>query len=160
MNPKNVLNYVLSFCCLQSIGFPLLDSGESQIIALIQHQANAIAALDKIAFKADWIDGGSIMDDLPPHLFIGSGFQETWFNAYQMAAANNQLKNIKVRVAKAKKIEITGDVAYAVVPATFLWKEKNKSMIMNLTWTFALKNIDGKWRIASWAIGSNQPRTR
>jgi hypothetical protein len=147
-------------CFLAGAGPVRADSGLVEIIALIKRQASAIATADATTFKADWIDGGSIVDGFPPYLWIGPGFQDGWMRDFAKGVATAGLTNFRVSVKKAQQISIAGDTAYAVVPTSVTWDDKGKHGREHGTWTIVLKHSGAGWKILAWAWGGPPPKFR
>jgi hypothetical protein len=57
-----------------------------------------------------------------------------------------------VTISKPRRVAVTGDRAYVVVPATYKYKQKGKPVTESgAVWTFALQKLTGGWRVAGWA---------
>jgi ketosteroid isomerase-like protein len=57
-----------------------------------------------------------------------------------------------VALGKARHLDVKGDTAYVVLPATMTFKLKGQQVTQTgATWTVALRKVDGDWRIAAWA---------
>jgi len=58
-----------------------------------------------------------------------------------------------VTLAKPKHVDLTGERAYVVMPATYTYKESGKKVTESgSTMTVALqKSASGSWLITSWA---------
>ena len=53
-------------------------------------------------------------------------------------------------------VDITGDVAYVVVPATFSYSHKGTTVTQkNSVWTLVLKKTSTGWLISAWAWGAH-----
>jgi ketosteroid isomerase-like protein len=142
---------------LTGAGLAHADSGVTEITAIIQHQASAIAAVDAEALKTDWVEGGSIIDNFAPYYWTGPGFQAAWIKGFSDGVSQGGLKNLRVRVKKALQVLITGDAAYATCPVKVSWTAKGKRWNEDGIWTMALKQTDAGWRIVSWAWGGPAP---
>jgi hypothetical protein len=93
-----------------------------------------------------------IIDDFPPHAWQGASSCSTWWTAlfaYDKAAG---IGKEKVTMGAPRHVDITGDRAYVVVPATYTYDEKGKPVTeSDAVWTFAMQKLAIGWRIAGWA---------
>jgi hypothetical protein len=94
----------------------------------------------------------SIIDEFPPHEWQGSTACADWADAYNANAAKNGITDGFVTLGRPLRVDITGDRAYAVVPATYTYKQHGAPVTeSNSTFTVALKKVAGRWRITGWA---------
>lgn len=56
-----------------------------------------------------------------------------------------------VTLGRTKHVDISGDHAYAVVNATYTWKQNGKAPKEAAIWTFSLVKTKDGWRITGWA---------
>jgi ketosteroid isomerase-like protein len=57
-----------------------------------------------------------------------------------------------VKLAKPRHVDVTGDRAYVVVPATMTFKVHGKPVTQTgSTFTVALRKLEDGWRITAWA---------
>ena len=54
-------------------------------------------------------------------------------------------------IGKPQQFVVTGDHAYAVLPATFAFKKDGKPVKFTATATFSLQKTAAGWRITGWA---------
>jgi len=103
-------------------------------------------ALDACASPA------SIVDEFPPYGWQGATACADWANAFDADNKKNAVTDPKATFGKPRHVDITGDRAYVVVPASFAFKQKGKRVTeTGSTLTAALqKGADG-WRITGWA---------
>ena len=56
-------------------------------------------------------------------------------------------------LGEPRHVDVTGESAYVVVPASMTFKEHGKQVTQaSATLTMALRKLAGGWRIAAWAI--------
>jgi ketosteroid isomerase-like protein len=93
-----------------------------------------------------------IIDDFPPHAWQGANSCSSWWTAlfaYDKAAG---MSNENVTIGAPRHVDVTGDRAYVVVPATYTYKQKGKPVTeSDAVWTFAMQKLASGWRIAGWA---------
>jgi ketosteroid isomerase-like protein len=93
-----------------------------------------------------------IIDEFPPYQWSGSGACSTWANDYDADAKKNGITDALVTLGKPGHVDLTGDNAYVVVPATYTWKQKGKPMKeTNAMFTLVLHRESAGWRITSWS---------
>lgn len=105
----------------------------------------------KTAFAA-CADRASIVDDFPPHEWQGPGACEHWATALDADNARHGITGGVVTLLKPLRVDVTGDRAYAVVPANYTYKQNGKRVDeTNSLFTVALMRTSAGWRITGWA---------
>ncbi len=96
-------------------------------------------------------DQASIIDEFPPYAWSGSGACAQWGKDYDADAKKNSVTAPKVWFGAAKHMEITGDRAYAVLPASYSYQQNGKPVKeAGATLTIALQKSGNNWRITAW----------
>lgn len=92
-----------------------------------------------------------IIDEFPPHSWSGATACADWANDFDAFNKKSGVTDVKATLGKPRHVDITGDRAYVVVPATYTYKEKGKRVTESgSTLTAAMqKGADG-WRITAW----------
>ncbi|MEO7971444.1 MAG: nuclear transport factor 2 family protein [bacterium] len=94
----------------------------------------------------------SIIDEFPPHEWHGAGACSNWANDYNTDAQKNGITDGALKLGIPRHIDIAGDNAYVVVPANYTFKQKGKLVReIRATFTVALHNGEGGWRITGWS---------
>ena len=100
----------------------------------------------------------SIIDEFPPHQWRGPSAFTDWVADLQKDAKAKGQTDQSLKLGKTLRSQVDGDTAYVVVAATFVYKEKGKSMKEPGQLAFALgKDVDA-WKIVSWAWAGTTPR--
>ena len=120
------------------------DSGE---IMTLLNQWNDPDGAKSIATCAD---DASVMDDIPPYEWHGAGACASWAKDYDAFAQKNGMTEVSGTIGKPRQILVTGDRAYAIVPATFSFTKDGKQVKTTATATFALRKTASGWRITGW----------
>lgn len=110
---------------------------------------NAMAA----AMEPDTV----IMDEVPPHLWRGTGAVKAWLaslDAYDKAHGRSAGA---VELGSSRVTTTASDRGYAVVPAGYTFKEKGKPMREAATITFALHRYGSTWKIDGWSWNGTVP---
>lgn len=127
-------------------------SDETDVLAVVTDYNAALNNGDQKAAAADSADEVSITDEFAPYSWQGAGATAGWFADYAAWTKMNVVTNDTVALDKPWRIEINGDHAYAVVPATFTYTKRGAKVVeAGSVWTFALRKTAGHWRIVSWA---------
>jgi hypothetical protein len=93
----------------------------------------------------------SIIDEFPPHEWHGAGACSNWANDFDADAKKNGITDGIVTLGNPRRVDITADRAYVVVPANYTFKQKGKlvketgSML-----TLVLQKGAAGWRITGW----------
>jgi ketosteroid isomerase-like protein len=94
----------------------------------------------------------SIIDEFPPHEWHGAGACAKWANDFDADAKKNGITDGIVTLGTPRHVDITGDRAYVVVPASYTFKKKGKpAKETGSTLTLALQKEASGWRISGWA---------
>jgi ketosteroid isomerase-like protein len=103
---------------------------------------------------------GSILDGMAPHVWHGETAAEDWYRDVLLHINEDGASDFFVTLGRPLHMDVTGDAAYVVVPATMTFKVDGKEITQSgAVFTIALRRrIDG-WRIAAWAWakGTVQP---
>src|SRR5262245_56272819 len=94
----------------------------------------------------------SILDGLPPHAWQGPTATEDWYRDVMAAGAQEGAADYRVTLGEPWHVNITGDSAYVVVPATMTFRVHGKQVTQSgSVFTVALRKHAAGWRIAAWA---------
>jgi ketosteroid isomerase-like protein len=94
----------------------------------------------------------SIVDEFPPHEWHGPGACATWANDFDADARKNGITDGKVTLGKPRHVDVSGDRAYVVIPASYAYKLKGKPMKeAGSTLTIALQKGASGWLMTGWA---------
>ena len=111
----------------------------------------------KSAFAAYSTGDISIIDEFPPHRWVGPHAPQDWAADFDKQAKATGVSDPIVKYGKPTRTEIEGDVAYVVIPTTYLYKERGKAMAEEGQMTFALHNEAGGWKITGWTWTGVKP---
>jgi ketosteroid isomerase-like protein len=152
--PRTIMALALAAC---AIG-PVFGSEASDVMAVVHQYADAFnKGGDMKSGLAACADQAVIIDDFPPHVWDGAGSCAKWASDFDALAKNTQMTDEVVTLGKARHVDVTGDRAYVVVPASLSYKTQGKAMqVTGSVWTFVLQKIGGSWRITAWAWGGGK----
>jgi hypothetical protein len=101
----------------------------------------------------------SIIDEFPPHQWAGATACADWANEFNSYNKKYGITDSIATLGKPRHIDISGDRAYVVLPATYKFKRNGKKVTESgATLTVALqKGADG-WRMTGWAWSRGRER--
>ena len=127
-------------------------SEQTEVMAPVRQFVDGFNKGDAKSAVAACADQTMIIDDFPPHLWQGAGACASWASAYEADAKKNGIVDGVVTLGKPRQVDITGDVAYVVVPASFSYKQNGKLVKeAGATFTLVLQKGMAGWRITAWA---------
>jgi hypothetical protein len=104
------------------------------------------AALDTCAPQT------SIIDEFPPYLWQGASGCAEWSADFDAYIKKNGMTAPKVTLGLLRHVDVSGDRAYVVIPASFRFKKSGRQFNeRNSIWTLTLLKVAEGWRIAGWA---------
>src|SRR5579863_2864087 len=90
----------------------------------------------------------AVIDEFPPHTWTSCA---AWASALDAAAKAAGDTDQVVKLRTPWHTDVTGSVAYVVVPTDYTYKEHGKPMAEHgSVWTLVLKKTAAGWRITSW----------
>jgi hypothetical protein len=152
---KKMLVVVMT-CVLLRAG--LLAGAQGDVTAPIHQFIDGFNKGDvKSAYAAYAAGDILIVDEFAPHRWYGPHAAQEWAADYDKHAAATGVTDGLVKYGAPTRTEIDGDVAYEVIPATYLYKEHGKPMTEQGQMTFVLHKAAGEWKIGSWVWTGTKP---
>ena len=91
-----------------------------------------------------------ILDDVAPYYWGGANAFESWQDDLAKASTARGMTEEDAVLGAPTRVEVAGDHAYAILPATHIFTMKGRKMHEVAQLTFILvKNADA-WKITSW----------
>jgi hypothetical protein len=91
----------------------------------------------------------SIIDDFPPHAWKDCS---SWLHDYDAYAKKNGVVNGTITLGEPRRVDVTADWAYVVVPATFASMHRGKPFKEPpSTLTVVLQESATGWHVTGWA---------
>lgn len=110
------------------------------------------------AFAALCDSPASVLDDIPPHRWTGATACADWASALLADNKKNDITNATVIFGTPWHVEVTGNVAYVVVPATLTFNQKGKPVReAGSVFTVVLRKSASGWLMSSWAWADGPP---
>jgi hypothetical protein len=111
----------------------------------------------KSAYAAFSTGDITIIDEFAPHRWLGPHATQDWAADYDKHAQATGVSDGIVKYGAPTRTEIEGDVAYVIVPTTYLYKERGQPMAEEGQMTFVLHSEAGGWKIRSWTWSGVKP---
>jgi hypothetical protein len=126
----------------------LFAADKDDIVATIHQFADNLDSktMDKALAACD--SSTSIIDEFPPHVWNSCA---DWAKAFGEFNDKNAVTDADAKILAPWSVDVDGDRAYVVAPATYTYKLKGKLMKEpHAVLTVALKKTDAGWRITAW----------
>jgi hypothetical protein len=131
---------------------PAAASEQSAVMTTVHQFVDGFNKGDTPSGLAACASPVSIVDEFPPHEWQGKSACADWAKAYNSNAAANAITDGWVTLHSPWHVEVDGDSAYVVVPATYAYKQHGKAVTEpDSIFTIALRKIGDAWRITGWA---------
>jgi hypothetical protein len=132
---------------------PALASDETDVLSRMQQTIDAANRNIDAALASNFMPSVVLVDDLAPYVFRGPAADAIleWSNAYGADSAKNSITDFSMKLLKPRRVKVSGDRAYIVLPAAYSFKQHLKPMQKRGTITATLERVDKKWLIATWS---------
>ena len=126
-------------------------SPETEAMAPVKQFVNGFNKGDMKAVVAAAEADMNIVDDFAPHEWHGKGAMAKWLHDYDVDAKKQSIKDGIVTIGTPWRVDVTGDRAYAVIPAEYAYKMRGKPVKeTGAVLTVALHKGSGGWKITAW----------
>ncbi|MER6976239.1 YybH family protein [Streptomyces carpinensis] len=121
-------------------------------IAAVVQYVDAFNRGDAKAMAATCADPMQILDGMAPHVWQGPTACEDWWRDVLTEGAHLRASSYHIELAEPRHVDVTGDHAYVVVPATMTFDLRGKRVIQSgSVFTVALRKAGTAWRLTAWA---------
>ena len=128
----------------------------ADVMAPINQFADGLDKGDMKMAAAPYAAESSIIDEFPPHLWMGANAFQAWLTDFGADAKAHGSSDPKLTLGKPTRLDVNGDHAYVVLPAVFSYKDHGRPMAEQAQMTFALQGVPGAWKISGWAFGGGK----
>ncbi|WP_207544506.1 nuclear transport factor 2 family protein [Mycolicibacterium fortuitum] len=126
------------------------DSGD--VMVAVRAYVEAFNAGDAAAMAAVCANPMQILDGMAPHVWQGPAAAEDWYADALAEGEHLGVTDYRIRLADPRHVDVTGENAYVVVPATFSYKVRGTPVDQtDAVFTVALRTVAGGWRLTAWA---------
>jgi len=126
-------------------------SSDDPMAAVLQH-VDAFNKGDPKAMAATCAVPMQVLDGLSPHVWQGPTAIEDWYRDVLAAGEREAASGYLLTLGEPRHVDITGDRAYVVVPASMTFSVHGKQATQTgSVFTLALRKLAGAWRLTAWA---------
>jgi len=130
---------------------PAFASDATDVVAAANAYNDAMNKNDMAGAAKSYALSATIIDEFAPHVWTGANAFQQWGADYGTFAKAQKMSDPWVTLAKPRHVNVEGDRAYVVFPATFKFKKAGKPVAEPALMTVALVKLDGQWKIAAWS---------
>jgi len=131
---------------------PVAASDQTDVITVVQRFIDALNKGDVKTACSTCATPSSIVDEFPPYGWQGATACADWASDFDGFNKKTGVTDPAVTLGKPRHVDVTGDRAYAVVPASYSYKEKGKKLTESGSlFTAALQKSSAGWVITGWA---------
>jgi ketosteroid isomerase-like protein len=131
---------------------PAAASEKADVMAVVHQVLDGFNKGDVNSFQAACAESTSIIDEFAPYEWHGAGACSKWTNDFEADAKKNGISDGAVAMGEPSHVDITGDLAYVVAPATYTYKQHGKPMKESGSrFVVVLQKAPSGWRITGWA---------
>jgi hypothetical protein len=135
---------------------PAVASEQKSVMAVV-HQWTGLFSQDAATSAlATCADETSIIDDIPPYVWSGSGACSSWLSVLNAESQKSAVTDLSSTLLRPRHVLVAADRAYVVVPINFAFKLNGK--VTNETGsvlTAALQKVPAGWRITAVTISEH-----
>jgi ketosteroid isomerase-like protein len=107
---------------------------------------------DPKAMSATCADPMQILDGISPHVWRGPAAGEDWRRDVLTEGERLGASGYYTTLGEPRHVDVTGDYAYVVVPATMSFNIQGKQVAQtDSVFTVALRKVGTEWRLTAWA---------
>ena len=125
-------------------------AAEDAALAPVHHFVDSVNAGDMKGAAAAYAPEASIIDEFAPYRWQGPRAYAGWLADFEAKSKAQGLTEPMMTLLKPTRVVVSGDHAYAVLPALYDFKLKGKPIREFGTFSFALTKTMEGWRIAAW----------
>ena len=130
---------------------PTARAADTDVENTISQFSAALHAGDSKAAKNFLTARTVILDDVAPYYWGGTNAFESWQADLAKASTARGMSEEDAQLGAPTRVEVTGDHAYAILPATHIFKMNGRMMHEVAQLTFILvKDMGSDWKITSW----------
>ena len=147
---------MVAFALIALTVAPAVASDQTDVMATMNRFNDGMNKGDTTTAFATCASPSSIVDEFPPYGWQGATACADWANDFDAYNKKNGITDPIATLGKPRHVDVTGDRAYVVVPATYTFKLKGKKVTESgSTLTAALQKSAAGWVITGWAWSKN-----
>ena len=106
---------------------------------------------DAEEMQATWADDAALIDDFPPHRWIGPGVASRWYRDMAAWATGYDMADWSVELDEPRHLTVSDRDAYVVVAFVARWLEEGAPAERAGSIAASLRELEGQWRISALA---------
>jgi ketosteroid isomerase-like protein len=127
-------------------------SSSNDPMAAVRQYVDAFNSGDAKAMASTCADPMQILDGMSPHVWQGPTAAEDFWRHVLRAREHLEVSGYRVTLDEPRHVDVTGEYAYVVVPATRTVNIKGRQVTQTgALFTVALRKIGAEWRLTAWA---------
>jgi ketosteroid isomerase-like protein len=99
-----------------------------------------------------------IIDEFAPHIWSGRDAAHQWAADYDNHSKATGITESIVKYGAPLVTNVETDVAYVVIPTTYVYKEKGTPITEQGKMAFVLRKESSGWKIAAWTWTGTKPQ--
>lgn len=149
---RHLLKFLFALAFTLIATLPAAATEKTDVVATVRKFVESFNKGDMKAMAATCAEQASIIDEFPPYEWHGTGACAKWTDDYGADAKKNSITDGGVTLGTPRHVEVAGDHAYVVVPASYKFKQNGEAVQeIGSTLTIALQKSEGVWRMTGWA---------
>ncbi|MEP7244933.1 MAG: hypothetical protein ABI885_14810 [Gammaproteobacteria bacterium] len=146
------LKIALALAAAMLTAGPAAASEQDDVMKVVRQWMDSLNKGDTKSAIAACAEETSIVDEFPPHEWHGRGTCAKWVADLTAFNQSLGLTDGVTKIGKPKRVDVTADRAYVVVPTDYRFKENGKAGAeIGALFTVALHKGQAGWRITGWA---------
>jgi hypothetical protein len=142
---------ILGVACVAALSAsPAMAAGNAALEAPIHQFVDDFNKGDAAGAAAAFLPSVSIIDEVPPHIWVGPKAFATWAADLAKDDMAHGISGEAVALGALKREVVSGKTAYVIVAATYSFKQNGMDMHEVSQMTFAMQKAADGWKIAGW----------
>ena len=144
------------FAALLLFSIPTNATPESDITDTVQKWFDAFNKGDAKTVVSSCTKDATVLDDFAPYVWQGPNACSKWYSDFRSFVTKSNIIEPSIALGKAQHVDITGDIAYVVIPTTFEFKKDGKPVHETGIIILKMHKSATAWQIAGWAWADQQ----
>ncbi len=143
---------ILTAAAILVLSFTSAMASEATEVLIIAHQwADTFKSGGFNTSDSPCAEETVVIDDFPPHVWLGPGACSKWYKAFSAWAATAAVTDSSITLGAAAHLEISSGYAYLVTPVTLSFLKAGKPVKDMGVLTMTLRNAEAGWHIIGFA---------